>query len=52
MRWPWQECKHLRRKVHRYDHGVDKRITVTCLDCKEVLSDISRARVRGCNVRR
>lgn len=40
MKIPFVKCKHKKVEVKRYDHGIEKRVTVTCLKgCKEILED-------------
>lgn len=40
MKVPFVKCKHKKVEVMRYDHGIDKRVTITCLKgCKELLGD-------------
>ena len=40
MKLPFVKCKHKKIEVKRYDHGVDKRVTITCLKgCKELMGE-------------
>ncbi len=40
MRLPWQKaCPHDIIHIARFDHGIDKRIVLSCADCKEPLGE-------------
>ena len=38
MKKPW-DCKHPVIAIKRYDHGVDKRIVLSCKKCKRPLGE-------------
>lgn len=41
MKIPFVKCKHKKVEVKRYDHGIEKRVTITCLKgCKELLGEM------------
>ena len=39
MRLPWQKCPHDKIHITRFDYGIDKRIVLSCADCKRPLGE-------------
>ena len=36
---PWKKCERDVIKIERFDHGVDKRLVLSCAKCKQPLGE-------------